>query len=141
MAGAHVFQAVQHMELDILGQLFICNFLKTRARFMRIVAQNNTSYRVDVTLITMVVSIYSELLESTARYSWLVRACVCQRCDLVSEVLHRETRGLSIFVVRHRSFAAQSFEVCLFLSSSLVLLCSANMSISSSFLVLRHSDK
>jgi hypothetical protein len=41
MAGAHVFQAVQHPELDTLGLVAIREFLKKRERYLRLVAQNN----------------------------------------------------------------------------------------------------
>jgi hypothetical protein len=36
------------------------------------------------------------VLYSTARYSGVVRACVCQNRDLDSEILRREIRGLAI---------------------------------------------
>jgi hypothetical protein len=39
MAGAPMFQAVQHPELDTLGLVAICDFLKKRARYLRLVAQ------------------------------------------------------------------------------------------------------
>jgi hypothetical protein len=54
MAGAHIFQAVQHPELDKLGLMAIRDFLKKRARYLRLVAQNNKSYGVKVTPITVV---------------------------------------------------------------------------------------
>jgi hypothetical protein len=41
MAGAHMFQAVQHPELDKLGLVAIRDFLKKQARCLRLVAQNN----------------------------------------------------------------------------------------------------
>jgi hypothetical protein len=41
MAGAHVFQAVQHPELDTLGLVAIRDFLKKRVRYLRLVVQNN----------------------------------------------------------------------------------------------------
>jgi hypothetical protein len=41
MAGAHMFQAVQHSELDTLGLVAIRDFLKKRARYLRLVAQKN----------------------------------------------------------------------------------------------------
>jgi hypothetical protein len=41
MAGAPMFQAVQLSELDKLGQVAIRDFLKKRARHLRLVAQNN----------------------------------------------------------------------------------------------------
>jgi hypothetical protein len=40
MAGAPMFQAVQHPELDMLGLVAIRDFLKKRARY-QLVAQNN----------------------------------------------------------------------------------------------------
>jgi hypothetical protein len=62
MAGAHVFQAVQHPELDTLGLVAICDFLKKRARYLRLVAQSNMEDGVNVTPITVVASIDPELL-------------------------------------------------------------------------------
>jgi hypothetical protein len=38
MAGAHMFQAVQHPELDTPGLVAIRDFLKKRARYLRLVA-------------------------------------------------------------------------------------------------------
>jgi hypothetical protein len=38
MAGAHMFQAVQHPELDTLGLVAIRDFVKYRARYLRLVA-------------------------------------------------------------------------------------------------------
>jgi hypothetical protein len=64
MAGAPMFQAVQHPELDTLGQVAILDFLKNRARYLRLVAQNNKAYGVNVTPITVVASIDPELLEN-----------------------------------------------------------------------------
>jgi hypothetical protein len=49
MAGAHMFQAVQHLELDTLGLVAIRDFLKKRARYLRLVAQNNKADGVNVT--------------------------------------------------------------------------------------------
>jgi hypothetical protein len=37
MAGAHMFQEGQHPELDTLGLVAIRDFLKNRARYLRIV--------------------------------------------------------------------------------------------------------
>jgi hypothetical protein len=62
MAGAHMFQAIQHPELDTLGLVAIKNFLKKRARYLRLVAQNNKADGVNVTPITAVASIDPELL-------------------------------------------------------------------------------
>jgi hypothetical protein len=62
MAGAHMFQAVQHLELDSLGLVAIRNFLKKWARYLRLVAQNNTADRVNFTPITVVASINPEPL-------------------------------------------------------------------------------
>jgi hypothetical protein len=62
MAGAHMFQAVQHPELDTLGLVAICDFLKKRARYLRLVSQNNKADGVNVTPITVVASIDPELL-------------------------------------------------------------------------------
>jgi hypothetical protein len=41
IAGAHMFQALQHPELDMLGLVAIRDFLKKRACYLRLVAQNN----------------------------------------------------------------------------------------------------
>jgi hypothetical protein len=64
IAGAHMFQAVQHPELDTLGLVAIRDFLKKRARYLRLVAQNNKADGVIVTPITVVDSIDPELLEN-----------------------------------------------------------------------------
>jgi hypothetical protein len=48
----------------LLGLLAIRDFLKKRARYMRLVAQNNKEDGVNVTPITLVASIDPELLES-----------------------------------------------------------------------------
>jgi hypothetical protein len=34
MAGAHMFQAVQHAELDALGLVAICDFLNKQSRYL-----------------------------------------------------------------------------------------------------------
>jgi hypothetical protein len=64
MAGAHMFQAVQHPELDALGLVAIRDFLKKRARYLRLVAQNNKADGVNVTPITVVAFIDPKLLEN-----------------------------------------------------------------------------
>jgi hypothetical protein len=64
MTGAHTFQAVQHQELDTLGLMAIRNILKKRARYLRLVAQNNMADGVNVTPITVVASIDPELLKN-----------------------------------------------------------------------------
>jgi hypothetical protein len=64
MAGAHMFQAVQHPELDRLVLVAIRGFLKKRARYLRFVAQNNKADGVNVTPITVVASIDLELPEN-----------------------------------------------------------------------------
>jgi hypothetical protein len=64
MAGAHIFQTVQHPEIDTLGLLAIHDFLKKPARYLRLVAQNNKADGVNVTPITVVASIDPELLEN-----------------------------------------------------------------------------
>jgi hypothetical protein len=56
MAGAHMFQAVKNPELDTLGLVAIRDFLKKRARCLRIVAQDNKADGVNVTPITVVAS-------------------------------------------------------------------------------------
>jgi hypothetical protein len=59
-----MFQAVQHSELDTLGLVAIRDFLKKRARYLRLVAQNNKADGVNVTPITVVASIEPEVLEN-----------------------------------------------------------------------------
>jgi hypothetical protein len=59
-----MFQAVQHLELDRLGQVAFRDFLKKRACYLRLVAQNNKADGVNVTPITVVASIDPELLEN-----------------------------------------------------------------------------
>jgi hypothetical protein len=67
MADAHVFQAVQPPELDMLGLVAIHLFSKKRVRYLRLVAQNNMADEVIVTLITVVASIDPELFEKPYR--------------------------------------------------------------------------
>jgi hypothetical protein len=64
MAGAHMFQAVQHPELDTLGLVVICDFLKKRARYLRLVAHKNKADGVNVMPIIVVASIGPKLLEN-----------------------------------------------------------------------------
>jgi hypothetical protein len=64
MAGAPLFHAIQHPELDTLGLVAIRDFLKKRARYLRLGAQNNKAGGVNVTPITVVASIDPELLEN-----------------------------------------------------------------------------
>jgi hypothetical protein len=64
MAGAHVFQAVQHPELDTLGLVAIRDFLKKLACNLQLEAQNNTADGINVTTITVMASIDPELLEN-----------------------------------------------------------------------------
>jgi hypothetical protein len=64
MAGAHMFQAVQHPKLDTLGLVAISDFLRKRGRYLRLVAQKNKADGVNVTPITVVDSIGPELLEN-----------------------------------------------------------------------------
>jgi hypothetical protein len=52
MAGAHMFLAVQHPELDTLGLVAIRDFLKKRVRYLQLVAQNNKADGVNVTPFT-----------------------------------------------------------------------------------------
>jgi hypothetical protein len=54
MAGAHMFQAVQHPKLDTFGLVAIRNFLMKRARYLRLVAQKNKADGVNATRITVV---------------------------------------------------------------------------------------
>jgi hypothetical protein len=64
MAGAHMFQAVQHLELDTLGLVAIRDFLTKRARYLRLVAQKIKADGVNVTPITVMASIDPEVLEN-----------------------------------------------------------------------------
>jgi hypothetical protein len=64
MAGAHTFQAIQHPELDTFGLVAIRDFLKKRARYLRLVSQNNKEGGVNVTPITAVASIDLGLLDN-----------------------------------------------------------------------------
>jgi hypothetical protein len=64
MAGAHMFQAVQHPELDTLCLVALRYFLKKRARYPRPVAQNNKVDGVNVMPITAVAVVDTELLEN-----------------------------------------------------------------------------
>jgi hypothetical protein len=64
MAGAPMVQAEQHPELDTLGLVAIRDFLKKRARYLRLVAQSNKADGVNVTPITVVASIDPELLDN-----------------------------------------------------------------------------
>jgi hypothetical protein len=57
MAGAHMFQAVQHSELDTLGLVAIRDFLNKRVRYLRLVVQDNKADGVNITPITVVASI------------------------------------------------------------------------------------
>jgi hypothetical protein len=68
MAGAHMFQAVQHPELDTPGLVAIRDFLKKRARSLRLVGQKDKADGVNVTPITVVASIDPELLEHRHRH-------------------------------------------------------------------------
>jgi hypothetical protein len=63
MAGAQMFQAVQHPELDRRG-LMAFRDQEKRARYLRLVAQNNEADGVNVTPITVVASIDPVLLEN-----------------------------------------------------------------------------
>jgi hypothetical protein len=64
MAGSLIFQAVQHPELDTLGLVATRDFLKKRAHYLRLEAQNNKSDGINVTLITVVASIDTGMLEN-----------------------------------------------------------------------------
>jgi hypothetical protein len=64
IAGAHMFQAVQHPELDTLGQVAIRSFLKKRAHYLRLVAKINKADGFNVTPITVTASIDPELPEN-----------------------------------------------------------------------------
>jgi chorismate mutase len=53
MAGTHVFQAVQHPELDAQSLVAIRDVLKKRARYLRLVAQIKEADCVNVTSSTV----------------------------------------------------------------------------------------
>jgi hypothetical protein len=59
-----MFQAVQHPELDTLGLVAIRDFLKKRARYLWLLAQNNKMDGINVTPITVEAWIDPELLEN-----------------------------------------------------------------------------
>jgi hypothetical protein len=59
-----MFKAVQHPELDTLGQLAIRDFLKKRARYLQLVPHSNKADGVNVTPITVVALIDPWLLEN-----------------------------------------------------------------------------
>jgi hypothetical protein len=60
MAGAPMFQAVQHPVLDTLGLVAIRDFLKKQARYLRLVAQNKKADGFNVMPITVVTSVDPE---------------------------------------------------------------------------------
>jgi hypothetical protein len=62
MAGAHMLQTIQHPELDTLSLVAFRDFLRKRARYLRLVVHNNKAEGVNVTRITLVASIDPELL-------------------------------------------------------------------------------
>jgi hypothetical protein len=64
MSGAHVFQAVKHPELDTLEPVGIRDFLKKRARYLRLLAHNNKADGVNVTPITVAASIGPEFFDN-----------------------------------------------------------------------------
>jgi hypothetical protein len=64
MAGAPMFQAVQHRSSTRSASWLFAIFLKKRARYLRLVAQNNKADGVNVTPITVVASIDPELLDN-----------------------------------------------------------------------------
>jgi hypothetical protein len=55
---------VQRPKLDTLGLVAIRDFLKKRARYLRLVAQKNKADGVNVTSITVVASVDLELLKN-----------------------------------------------------------------------------
>jgi hypothetical protein len=57
-------QAIQHPEFITLCLVAICDFLKERASYLRLVAQNNKADAVNVTPITVVASVDTKLLEN-----------------------------------------------------------------------------
>jgi hypothetical protein len=64
MVGAHMFQAAQHPEFDMLGLVAIRDFLEKRPRYLRLVAQNNKADGVNVKPIKSVASNDLELLKN-----------------------------------------------------------------------------
>jgi hypothetical protein len=81
MAGAHMFQAIQYPELDTLGLVDILDFLKKRASYLRLVAQNNKADGVNVTPIAVVASIDPELLENLIDMEGIGAESVDDRTD------------------------------------------------------------
>jgi hypothetical protein len=73
MAVAPMFQAVQHPELDTLGLVAISNFLKKRARYLRLVAQNNKADGFNVTPITVVASMTRSCLITSSTWKRSMR--------------------------------------------------------------------
>jgi hypothetical protein len=59
-----VLQAILNQEFDTLGLVAIRDFLKKRARYLRLVAQNSKADGFNATPITVVVLIDPELLEN-----------------------------------------------------------------------------
>jgi hypothetical protein len=64
MTRVLILLAEQHLKLDTLIQVAVRDFLKKRARYLRLMAQNNKVDGVNVTPITVVFSIDPELLEN-----------------------------------------------------------------------------
>jgi hypothetical protein len=64
MADADMFQAIKHPEIGTPGLVAIRQLLKKRARYLRLMAQNDKAEGVSVTLITLVAWIDPELLEN-----------------------------------------------------------------------------
>jgi hypothetical protein len=64
MVGAPMFQAVQHPKIDTLGLVAIRDFLKKRARYLRLMAQNNMPDGVNVTPIAVMALIDPEILKN-----------------------------------------------------------------------------
>jgi hypothetical protein len=95
---AHVFQAVEHPELDTLGLVAIRDFLKKRSRYMRLVAQNNKADGVNVTPITVVASIDPELLENLIDMEKIVADSVddCTDEDVMEFLESTQERDASI---------------------------------------------
>jgi hypothetical protein len=76
MAGALMFQAVQHPELDTLGLEATRDFLKKRARYLRLVAQKIKANGVNVTPGPSSIALLSICIYLTRRRSRLHGLCL-----------------------------------------------------------------
>jgi hypothetical protein len=115
MAGAPIFQSVQHPEIDTLGLVAIRDFLKKRARYLRLVARNNKADGVNVTLITVVASIDLELLENLIDTEKIdadsVNDCTDESVMVYLESTHERDASVTAVYVKAEVLAKVSFTV------------------------------